>query len=206
MNMTIKDMEPGNILDLLSLTMYLKDGEDYQADTAPGLSQPNPWSKISLTPSLWNYETQISYLTELLKTATQFNSSENETVNNIDCYVLTIAPSAQAAVDFVISQEQPFGPQIDHNYGGVISVVRPDAYKSGSIQLWIDPDSYLPIKVEISIDFQGATGASAGTVFSTPVINQENSSFQGELNFSNYNQPVSIQVPEDALNASNSGN
>jgi hypothetical protein len=206
MNMTIKDMQPGNILDLLSLTMYLENGEDYQADAAPGLSQPNPWSKISLTPSLWNCETQIPYLTELLKTATQFNSSENETVNNIDCYILTITPSAQAAADFVVSQEQPFGPQIDHNYGGVISVVRPDAYKSGSIQLWIDQDSYLPIKVEINIDFQGATGASAGTVFSTPVINQENSSFQGELDFSDYGQPISIQLPPGALNAQAVGN
>lgn len=206
MNMTIKDMEPGNILDLLPLTMYLENGEDYQADAAPGLFQPNPWSKISLTPSLWNCETQIPYLTELLKTATQFNSSENETVNNIDCYILTITPSAQAAADFVVSQEQPFGPQIDHNYGGVISVVRPDAYKSGSIQLWIDQDSYLPIKVEINIDFQGATGASAGTVFSTPVINQENSSFQGELDFSDYGQPISIQLPPGALNAQAVGN
>ena len=93
MNMTIKDMEPGNIFDLLSLTLYLENGEDYQADTAPGLSQPNPWSKTELSPSLWNCEAQILYLTELLKTATQFNSSENETFNNIDCYVLTITPS-----------------------------------------------------------------------------------------------------------------
>jgi len=104
MNMTTKDTEPGNILDLLSLTMYLQDGEDYQADTAPGLSQPNPWSKTQLTDTLWNRETQIPYLTELFETSTQVNSLENETVNSIDCYVLTITPSAQAAVDFVVSQ------------------------------------------------------------------------------------------------------
>jgi hypothetical protein len=209
MNMTIKDMEPGNILDLMSLGMYLEDGEDYQEDAAPGLSQPNPWSKTSLTPSLWNSETQIPYLTELLKTATQFNSSENETVDSIDCDVITITPSAQAAVDFVISQEQPFGPQIDHNYGGETPVVRPDAYKGGSIQLWIAQDTYLPVKVEIEIDFQGNSGGgpgSADSVFSPPTVDQENSSFQGELDFSDYNQPVSIQLPQGALNAQSVGN
>ena len=209
MNMTIKDMEPGNILDLLSLTMYLKNGEDYQADTAPGLSQPNPWSKTSLTDILWNRETQIPYLTELLETSTQVNSLENETVNSIDCYVLTITPSAQAAVDFVVSQEQPFGPQIDANYGGGTPVVRPDAYKSGSIQLWIAQDTYLPVKVGINIDFQGNTGGgpgSTGSVFSPPTVNQENSSFQGELDFSDYNQPISIQLPQGALNAQSAGN
>jgi hypothetical protein len=31
-------------------------------------------------------------------------------------------------------------------------------------------------------------------------------SLQGELDFSNYNQPVSIQVPQDALNAQNVSN
>ena len=209
MNMTIKDTAPGNILDLLSLTMYLEDGEDYQADTAPGLSQPNPWSKTSLTPSLWNSETQIPYLTELLKTATQFNSSENQTVNGIVCDVLTITPSSQAAVDFVVSQEQPFGPQINVDFSGGTPVVRPDAFKSGSIQLWIEQDNYLPVKVEINVDFQGTAGGgpgSEGTVFSTPIVNQENSSFQGELDFSNYNQPVSIQLPLGALNGQSVGN
>jgi hypothetical protein len=35
----------------------------------------------------------------------------------------------------------------------------------------------------------------------TPTTNTVDSSFQGQLSFSNYNQAVSIQVPEEALGA-----
>lgn len=208
MNMTITDQEPENNLELFSLGMYLKEGEDYQEDAAAGLYQPNPWTKTAFTNDLWDRESQIPYLTELLKTATQVNSLENQTVNSIDCYVLNITPSAQGAVDFVISQEQPFGPQIDADYSGGTPVVRPDAFNSGSVQIWIAQDNYLPVKVEFNIDFQGYTGGpgSASTVFSTPTINPVNSNFQGELDFSNYNQSVSIQLPQGALNAQIIGN
>ena len=69
-------------------------------------------------------------------------------------------------------------------------------------------DNYLPVKVEFNIDFQGDTGGpgAASTVFSTPTINPINSNFQGELDFSNYNQSVSIQLPQGALNAQIIGN
>ena len=99
----------------------------------------------------------------MLKTATQFNSSENQTVNGIVCDVLTITPSSQAAVDFVVSQEQPFGPQINVDFSGGTPVVRPDAFKSGSIHLWIEQDNYLPVKVEINVDFQGTAGGGPGS-------------------------------------------
>jgi hypothetical protein len=210
MGMTITDTEPENNPEIFSLEMYLINGEDYQKDSAVGLYQPNPWTKTTMTGTLWNRETQIPFLTELLKTAVQVDSSGNEIVDGVDCYVLTITPSAQGAVDFAVSQEQPFGPQIDINWGGETPVVRPDAFASGSIQIWIARDNYLPVKVEINLDFQGDVGQIGGISISpsssTPAANPVDSRFQGELDFSNYNQPVSIQVPQDALNAQNVGN
>jgi hypothetical protein len=210
MGMTITDTEPENNPEIFSLEMYLINGEDYQKDSAVGLYQPNPWTKTTMTGTLWNRETQIPFLTELLKTAVQVDSSENEIVNGIDCYVLTIKPSAQGAVDFAVSQEQPFGPQIDVIWGGETPVVRPDAFAGGSIQFWIARDNYLPVKVEINLDFQGDVGQIGGistsSFSSTPAANPVDSRFQGELDFSNFNQPVTIQLPPEALNAQNVGN
>jgi hypothetical protein len=210
MDMAITDVEPGNNPEIFSLGMYLIGGEDYQKDSAAGLYQPNPWTKTTMTGTLWNRETQIPYLTELLQTAARFDSSENQTVNGIDCYVLTITPSAQSAVDFAVSQEQPFGPQIDINWGGETPVVRPDAFASGSIELWIARDNYLPVKIAINLDFQGDVGQIGGISISssasTPAANPVDSRFQGELDFSNYNQPVTIQLPPEALSAQNVGN
>jgi hypothetical protein len=130
---------------------------------------------------------------------------ENEKVNGIDCYVLTITSSVQATIDFVVSQEQPFGTQIDVMWGGGIPIVRQDAYKNGSIQLWINQKNYLPVKVDVNIDFQGDVGGGSGITIS-PTTNPIDSNFQGELNFSNYNQSVSIQLPQGALNAQIIGN
>jgi hypothetical protein len=210
MDMAITDTEPENNPEIFSLEMYLVSGEDYQKDSAVGLYQPNPWTKTTMSGTLWNRETQIPFLTELLKTAVRVDSSGNEIVNGVDCYVLTITPSAQGAVDFAVSQEQPFGPQIDINWGGETPVVRPDAFASGSIQLWIARDSYLPAKVGINLNFQGDVGQIGGIPLSssasTPAANPVDSRFQGELDFSNFNQPVTIQLPPQALNAQNVGN
>jgi len=204
MNMTIAEIYSGTNINA-SLEMYFKDGEEYLKTVATGLYQQNPWTKTQLNSTLWNSEAQLSYLTELLKNAAQYSSVENEKVNGIDCYVLTITSSVQATIDFVVSQEQPFGTQIDVMWGGGIPIVRQDAYKNGSIQLWINQKNYLPVKVDVNIDFQGDVGGGSGITIS-PTTNPIDSNFQGELNFSNYNQSVSIQLPQEALNAQIIGN
>ena len=202
MKMAIPEIYTGTNMDA-SLEMYFKNGEEYLKTVATGLYQPNPWTKKNkIDDTLWKHEIQIPYLKEMLKTAARVTNLENERINDIDCYVLTVNPSAQAAVDFCVSQEQPFGPQIDIMNGGGIPVVRPDAYQNGSIKFWIDQKSYLPVKVEIDIDFQGFVGG--GSITSTPYTpdtNLVNSGFQGQLNFSNYDQAVAITVPQEALNA-----
>jgi len=208
MNMAITDNSSGtNSND--SMEMYFKNGYEYLKAIITGVYGTNSWIKRNFDITLWNRETQIPFLTEILKTATQFGSLDNEKLNGISCYVLTITPSAEASVDFIASQEQPYGPQIDEMWGGGTPVVRPDAYKNGSIKLWIGTDNYLPLKVEINADFQGNVGGGfipATTIPYTPTTNPIDSSFQGQLDFSNYNQPVSIQLPQDAMNTQISGN
>ena len=199
MNMTIADEYSGSNINA-ALGMYFKEGKEYLKTIATGLSQQNPWTVTQLDDTLWKHETQIPYLTEILKNGIQFSLLDNEKINGIDCDVLTVTPSIQSAIDFAVSQEQPFGAQIDTMWGGGTPVVRPDAYQSGSIKLWIDRNSNLPIKVEVNIDFQGNVGE--GMITSTPytpTTNPVDSNFQGQLSFSNYNQAVSIQVPEEAL-------
>ena len=202
MKMAIPEIYTGTNMDA-SLEMYFKNGEEYLKTVATGLYQPNPWTKKNkIDGTLWKHEIQIPYLKEMLKTAARVSNPEGERINNIDCYVLAVNPSAQAAVDFCVAQEQPFGSQIDTMFGGAIPVVRPNAFQNGSIKFWIDQKSYLPVKVEIDIDFQGFMGG--GSITSTPYTpdtNLVNSGFQGQLNFSDYDQAVYITVPQEALNA-----
>ena len=199
MKMTIPQIYSGANLSA-SLEMYFKDGNEY----LQGPYGENPWTKTRFDNALWKRETQIPYLVEILKTAIHSDLQDNEKINGVDCYVLTVAPSIQDAIDFVVSQEQPFGAQIDTMWGGGIPVVRADAYRSDYIKIWIDQNSYLPMRVELNVDFQGNVGGGdipLGTTHYTPTTNPVDSSFSGQLIFSNYNQPVSIQVPQEALDA-----
>ena len=180
---------------------YFMDGQDYLKTVAEANFPPTwGWSKRTLVDDVWNAQIEIPFLNELLKTPTKFSPLVTAQLNDIDCYVVTITPSAQAAVDFLVSQGEPGGPAIGTwlwgGGGGIL--VRTDTYNYGSVELWINKDNYLPVKVAVNLDFRGHLNTE------NPDILEE--SLQGELDFSNYNQPVSIQVPQDALNAQNVGN
>ncbi|MDD5190076.1 MAG: hypothetical protein PHE50_03425 [Dehalococcoidales bacterium] len=194
-NMTIAEIYAGSNLNA-TLDMYFQDGEEYLKTNG------FPWTKNKLDNSLWNHEIQMPYLTELLKTATRIEALENTKFDNIECYVVTVVPAVQAMIDLVVSQEQPFGTQIDVMFGGAIPVVRPDAYQSGSMKLLIRQDNYLPLKVEFTADFQGNVGGGPITIIPySPTTNPVRSSFRGLLTFTNYNQNISIQAPQEALDA-----
>ena len=153
---------------------------------------------------MWLVESQISYYIELLKTGTRVGTLGSANVTGIDCYVLTLTPSTDAMVDWVLSQGQPVGPALGVMYGGGISVHRADAYQGGSVRLWVEKDSYSPVKAEIKAVFDGFVGGGAHPVSSepyTPTTGHVNSSFDAKATFSGHNQPVSIQLPLEALHA-----
>jgi hypothetical protein len=72
-------------------------------------------------------------------------------------------------------------------------MVAPETYKAGSVKFWISTENYLPLKVEANLAFNENRWNG---VSSTEVAEV---SYQSQLNFSNYNQPVSIKVPREAL-------
>jgi hypothetical protein len=180
---------------------YFMDGQGYLKTVAEANSPPTwGWSARALVDDVWNAQIEIPFLTELLKTPTKFSPPVTAQLNDIDCYVVTITPSAQAAVDFLVTLDEPGGPDVGGMLwgggGGILE--RTDTYNFGAVELWIDKDTYLPVKVTVNLDFRGYLNPE------NPNILEQG--YQGELDFSNYNQPVSIQVPQDALNAQNVGN
>jgi len=179
---------------------YFMNGQDYLKTVAEANSPPTwGWSKRALVNDVWNAQIEVPFLSDLLKTPTKFSSLETEQLNDVECYVLTVTPSAQTAIDFLVSQGEPGGPAIGTwLWGGDGVLVRTDTYNYGSVKLWINKANYLPVKVAVNLDFRGHLNTE------NPDILDE--SLQGELDFSDYNLPVSIQVPQDALNAQNVGN
>jgi len=199
--------------------IYLKEGIEYLKTVSEENIPPSlGWIKYQLGNSenaAWNREAQISNLIELLKKSTQFSSLQSEKVNDVDCYVFLINPTRESVVDWVLSQDQSNGPSLNISHGrpALVGSAFLKAYRSSSIKIWIAKDNYLVIQTELNVHFETST-EELGRRLHSPLQNllsyfheifvrkhEISSDFHGEMNFSNYNQPVSIQVPQEALDA-----
>lgn len=196
---------------------YISGGWEYiNQITPPTHGLVNPWIKTRLDEEseiTFANEAQLAAQIELLKSSNIFGLVDTESINGIECYTINLAVSAEAAADWVLSQQQEFGPSFrwfrtDMESSKEIYI---KAFKNGSVRLWIEKDNCLILKLSINIIFDGMPGNI--TRYDTPLeITEETDpldvgfkhiirDFSGQWEFSNYNQPVHIQLPEEALNA-----
>ena len=167
---------------------YLVDGWEYFHTISP-LPQPADslaWFKTKLSENnrLFVDEAQISPLVDLLKTATKASLVGLENVDGTECYVLQITPSQESLANWVISQQQPAG--LDLSELATASAEYVKGYQNSWIRIWIEKDGFLIKRVDINVFFS---------------IKQSIRDFQGQMNFSSYNNPISISVPPDATSA-----
>jgi hypothetical protein len=71
------------------------------------------------------------------------------------------------------------------------------SFKGGIFQVWIDKNNFL-YKAHYAAHY-------AATVYQSSLSggpsSEDVSDFIGQISFSNYNQPLDIQLPQEALNA-----
>jgi hypothetical protein len=197
MSMTIDHGDSTNDFGRSTINMYSSSGNVYEQAWIPGAGNTGGiWNKAKLPDELWNSESQVNQVNGLLRSAQQAISLSSETLNNMNYYVLYITPSPEAIADWVISQQQDRGPSLTLSMGGPSLVGRDmftKTFKGGIFQFWIDSGTYLISKADFTPYFAAAP-ADLG-------INMEmTAAFKGQMTFSEYNQPVSIQIPPDALN------
>jgi outer membrane lipoprotein-sorting protein len=154
------------------------------------------WMKMVLTDEVWQEQSQISQFgeqIELLASATEVSLLGSEDVNGTACYVVEIVPE-MGALGNLLSQLQTLGMEgLDF---GQLNLA--DLFKEVSIKEWIAKDSYLLTKseiymlMEISAGDVGATEDDFGKM--TMDVNMV-------MKLYDYNQEVSIELPEAALQA-----
>lgn len=162
----------------------------------------NVWYKSKSSDEGWTGVNQIAELIGLMKTSNNSTLNGSEKTAGIDCYILDIQPSISAIADWVGTQFQGYGG-IDYStapfLGGRDNYLKD--FKSGSFKIWIAKDSSLVMKAIINPHFE-ATPQDLGVTAQTMEysgFDKVTSDFQGELNFTKYNQPVSIQPPPDSI-------
>ena len=211
----------GTTGNIFAFERYLSGGWMYYGQSLPYTGgKGNPWIKTRLDEQntiIWLDEAQLAPQIELLKSSDSIRLAGTEKVNGTDCYIIDLVPLAEAAADWVLSQEQYSGSsmgwfRMPPERSKEIYI---KAFKSGSVRLWIEKDDYLISKVNISLVFDGVPGNIVRGDTGLDVTGQENPTdvgfdhiirdFNGQWEFSDYNKPVHIQLPKEALSATESG-
>lgn len=150
------------------------------------------WFKTALTDEIWERQNQLDQQIELMETAVEVRLAGSENVNGTACYVLEMAPSIENLREFLSHQTVP-GTNTDW-----ADISLEPLLEETSVKLWIAKDTYLLMKSEIDILMEIAAeniGASEEDFEKITLA------MNAQTKFYDHNQPVSIELPEEALEA-----
>lgn len=174
-----------------STELYLVDEWLYVKNDIHGIEDDDHeiWVKLDLTDeqlnrndSLWADKDRLTQQIEFLRTAREVTLRGSEKVNGIDSYVLEIKPDWPVLTEWLALQPPWRGPRFFDF---------PRLSRALLVRQWIAKDTYLPIRVDIEAIYEMVSfGSSKSTV-----------ELKGQVNFHDYNKPVRIEPPHDALNA-----
>ncbi|MFA5309480.1 MAG: hypothetical protein WC370_08375 [Dehalococcoidales bacterium] len=200
-----------------AMTSYIAGEWEYYCQSQPWLSTPAvTWNKTSLEaePSAWEKSVQLQPQVDLLQNSQILGDVKTVSEDGRQYFVIDLLPSASAAADWVLSQQQRFGSSLGWFRTGTerSREIYAKAYTGGSVRLWIDQKNDLIVKAETNLLFDAVPGnIMRGDTGLMVAAGQENSedvgfthilrSFSGHWEFSDYNQSVSIELPAAALNA-----
>ncbi|MDO8472691.1 MAG: hypothetical protein Q7T05_02615 [Dehalococcoidia bacterium] len=180
---------PGEAPQTLSTNIFVVgDWEYVNSAQSPG------WRKIKLSAGTTRPDSQLQQQGLLLRTASTAVSAGQEKIDGIQCYVLTLTPDVNALWQWFLYQGGAAGlkqPQL-----GSLDLTK--AAKDVRLKVWVDTGKFLVRKVQVSMTVEfGLADISA------PSSNFTSASFvlSGDISLIDYNIPVDIRLPPDALNA-----
>jgi hypothetical protein len=190
MNMTMNVPEEDQ--QQMSMQIYIVDEWVYVRMSIPEVGEE--WMKMELTPEMWGLWEQVDQQVELLETATEVKFVGSEVVNGIQCYVFDIMPDMEQLAEYLAQQQAMLGMGLAEmeNLEELLDKT------SLSIEEWIAKDSSLLMKaqanmrVEVTPDDVGATPED---------FDKMTMDLSMDMTVYDYNQPVSIELPPEALEA-----
>ncbi|MGA9696904.1 MAG: DUF6612 family protein [Dehalococcoidales bacterium] len=188
-NSIVMDSSPGGT-QTDTMDEYLTGGYLYIKQNITGTDQ---WEKIKVDESTWTAEDQLAQLTEFLQSATSISRLDDETVNGLDCYVFQITPDMAEVLKWMQSQSQS-NPELQN--------LNPDVFKSTTFKMWIDKKSFFPQKENIDLTME-ITSSDIGDMTATTTTPgfDITMTMSGNITYTDYNVPVTIELPAAAQNA-----
>jgi outer membrane lipoprotein-sorting protein len=188
MNMTMDIPELGE--QEMGTEVYLVGEWMYTKVDVPVVGEQ--WIKMKATEGMWEQQSQIEQQIEFLKTAVEINYLGSEAVNGTDCYVFEVLPSVEALGELLSQQASGMGG-MDFGQPNLA-----DLFKEMSVREWIAKDSYRVMKTEVGMvmEIRPADVDAAEDDFEKMTIDMNMG-----MRLYDYNQPVSITLPPEALDA-----
>ena len=185
MNMTMDIPELGE--QEMETEVYLVGEWMYTSVDIPEIGKQ--WIKMEVTQDIWQQQNQIEQQIELLKTAVEVNYLGSEAVNGTTCYVFEIVPSMEALGELLSQQ----APGMDFSQLNLA-----DLYKEMSVKEWIAKDSYQVMKTEVDMVMEMRPEDVDATEADFEKMAMD---INMGMRLYDYNQPVSITLPPEALDA-----
>jgi len=188
----IMDMDidvPGKEKQSMPMESYLVD--DWMHIKVSVEEKGAQWMKMPLPDEMWDSQSTISQQIELLQTAKEVNFLGSEDVNGMDCYVVEMVPSAEALNKMLSQMQMPDIEEADFSHLSFADMIKEMSFKQ-----WIAEDGYLIMKSETHVLMEISAEDVGATVDEFQKITADQTSV---MLFYDYNEPVSIELPADAL-------
>jgi hypothetical protein len=164
--------------------MYAFDNISYIQMTMMGST--DNWTKASLPVDFWYTQENEQSIENLLQAA-EAESLPSQKVGGVDCYVLQLNPD-YAAIQQMLNQQADTGEEVP-DIASLISNL--------SIKVWVAKDTSYLTKIEVVLaanipsEVLGGAAGGEGLAVSLTVTMQ----------MTDVNEPVSIELPDEAQNA-----
>jgi hypothetical protein len=186
MNMDIPDIG----VQTMATESYLVGEWMYTSFEIPELGEQ--WLKTAVTPGMWEQQSQVEQQIEFLRSAVKVKSLSDQAVDGTDCYVFEVVPSVEA-LEELLSQQTSIMGGMDFSQLNLA-----DLFEEMRVREWIAKDSYRVLRTEVYMRMQMEPADVGATKddFNEMVIDVNMAT-----RLYDYNQPVSIELPDEALDA-----
>jgi len=186
------DMDiPGQGQQDMTAEIYSADGWMYMKTGMPGIG--SQWMKMELTEEMWAKQSQVSSMTEFLKSATNMEISGTENINGVECYVLSITPDIESLSAWMSGQSLSGQSGVDFSKMGM-----DEMFENFKVKQWISRDNSLPVRQVIQVRFN-ISAEEAGEASGS--LDRMIMDMDATLDYYDYGKAVKIELPPEALNA-----
>ena len=177
----------------LNYDMYIYPDWTYMRMEVPGMGEQ--WMKMPTTEDMQaNFNTNmVDQQLEPLESAVETELLRYEEVDGVECYVLSIVPDMEELMQWV-SQQQGSTQNVDWQDIAMVT----DAFKKLTYICYITKDTSMlkRIVIEMEMEFTPEqAGVSASDFDTTTMI------IDMDMKLYDYNEPFSIDLPDEAENA-----